>query len=60
MNDYSEELADKVEYRFDATPKITSISPYFGDAAGGYVLTIKGERFPTNIGSFWIDMDGPA
>lgn len=31
--------------------------PYYGDKAGGYELTFKGDRFSTNIGSYSITIE---
>lgn len=49
-------VANGVEYRQDQTPIVNSVSPRYGDIAGGYTLTLTGINL--DIGSADIKVDG--
>lgn len=50
----------KVNYKVDYTPEITSISPEYGSAYGGELITIDGLRFSSTLADNSVTIDGVA
>ena len=51
----TETFSSAIQFRQDQTPIVTSVSPRFGDIAGGYSLTLTGQYLSGSTYSITID-----